>query len=334
MIIYARASLLRKPVFQIATTIERSDQKISVYKRTLSDDAIGHIGEIVKNYEILSNLELPFQIIQPWVMSESQIRFDYIDGTRLDSMLRESVSRNDQASIISILDGVIDTIKRLPSTKLNPVTQPKFVEVFGNNFNDMQDCLNVGYIDFNLDNFIMRGPDKYLIDYEWLFDFNIPVNFVITRMLHYSLSSISYHYRTVASISRPIVSVGDHIFIDEALYKRYAKWLDSLAEMHRAERFLHNHVNIQQIETNITINTGVLRHTQPLFPSLINQAAHSEGRLLQLAQENQLLATSLNEAETNLRQLQAKYNNLISSRLVQAAARLRTKRKKSDTDTA
>lgn len=57
-----------------------------------------------------------------------------------------------------------------------------FVQVFGDvTLPEGQKCRKVTNIDMIFSNVVLEGDSWHLIDYEWTFDFPIPLNFVLYR---------------------------------------------------------------------------------------------------------------------------------------------------------
>jgi hypothetical protein len=72
----------------------------------------------------------------------------------------------------------------------------EFVQVFGNVKEaelSGQLCLGISDVDMVLGNFIVNQDDTWtLIDYEWCFEFPVPVHFLQYRMLHYYVESAGF----------------------------------------------------------------------------------------------------------------------------------------------
>ncbi len=125
-----------------------------------------------------------FRLVNAKKIKDGMVSFNYIDGKNAERMMVELLARGDHLELISHIDKVISLINQLPSTKLNPTKNKKFVNVFGNTYNTNQDCLSLGILDLNFDNFIIDKAGLWnLIDYEWKFEFALPKKLLIQRML-------------------------------------------------------------------------------------------------------------------------------------------------------
>lgn len=284
MILYARSSPFRKPEYQSLTTIEKKGGKTRVFKKPLSTDGEPHAKQIVKNYRRLSRAGTPFTITEARHEEDGRISFDYIQGKGLDREFYEAVISDNLKKAHSILDGLIADIKQLPKHKVDPTQNKDYVSTFGRAFSGKQTCLELGYIDYNLDNLIRRGERLYLIDYEWLFNFPLPQDLVIGRMLYYSFISVTHYYQIAASPQKPVVAVGGIFTIHEDTYKKYRHHLENLAKIINTDEHLQNYVRKEQVQPRSpeSIDISITRLEKSVFPSLVNRLEHAESRAKEL----------------------------------------------------
>ena len=295
--VYARYSAYRKPAYRLMTLIEKNSDKLVVTKISKNEESLDHLASLVNKYNKLAALDLPFELIQPDQM-DNKATFDYIPGLRLDKKVIDLAIEDKLDELHSVIDMVLSAIDSL--SKKN-VKNTDYTDLIGNTFTSDTTHIKIGYFDFNLDNFIEYKDSIYLIDYEWLFDFSLPISFVQSRFFYYLTQQLSQVYKTKASEACPVIGIGDHGFIHEKTYERYKKYLKHLPETYIAEQHLQNYVKVNEspIDKNSDFTT-YSRHTQPIYPSLINRAEHNEHRSQEQHEENTALRKQLSEASKEL----------------------------------
>lgn len=327
MILYSRSSAQRRSTFRIITTIEKSADGLIVRKRPLTDDAKDHVLKLMANYEKLVSRDLPFKIANPTRIGDS-VTIPYVHGTNLASLSQKLLLEGRYADALSIIDSFITMLGQIPQTEKDLTKSVGFMEVFGDSYAKKdQLCFNIGFIDFNLDNFILMPDGSYvLIDYEWEFDFTIPVDLAISRLLFYLFSSIGDSFKLLATEENPIISIGDSLFLPEVIYKHYKHYFYSMAQMLKAEENFSYYVTYtaQKPTQDYEKHTLIKMHMKPLFPSVINELDEYEREISSL----KIHATHLKEKnelmESELKELQRNHEKLINQPLIRAILRLRS----------
>lgn len=170
----------RDEKYKIKTIIFEQNGIKKVKKEPLTDLAKHHINNIYNNYYLLE--ESSFLLAKP-ILENDTIVFPFIEGESLDQTLYKYIINKDK-------DGFFATISWYKSLLENEdqidfeITE-SFVEIFGffSCPREMK-ALRIPNIDLNFDNIIVQ-EDKYqvVIDYEWVFDFPIPVNYILFRAI-------------------------------------------------------------------------------------------------------------------------------------------------------
>lgn len=167
---YVKLSTIRKDEFSIITTINYSKNK--VYKKNIYKCGLRHIQNISKNNyknEILNTIEYKY--------TENRCECNIIKGsTLLDEVLK------DKSKFIPILDNLYTSLINNKPTIKKPCKN--FIKVFGDvELNTPLHWIKGVNIDISLDN-IYRSNNKLLvIDPEWQFDFYIPAEFILWRII-------------------------------------------------------------------------------------------------------------------------------------------------------
>ena len=183
--IFAKYNSERLPKYQIVTKIVVDDngQKYAI-KEALCDEAKEHIEDIYNNYELLKNSH-NLNLVKPTKI-ENGLMFEMAKGISLENILLEAVAYNDKEKFTKYVNKFLNFLDRMVS-KRDIVFEPceEFTAIFGEwESNDPQDIIKVANIDLIFGNiFVDENDDFTLIDYEWIFDFEVPKSYIAWRSL-------------------------------------------------------------------------------------------------------------------------------------------------------
>lgn len=190
---YAKYDRLRAPKAQICTKIFSKGGRRYVAKEALRPEAEAHIRQLLENFHKLSDACPP---PVPILCNENgRAVFPYIEGEGLDKALNRAIGEKEAflAAMHDAIDQIYGAYKK-DAGRLVPfhLTEP-FCQVFGRPDGIQKagalKCLRVSNVDSILSNFV-RQPDGSLVclDYEWVFDFPIPAEYLIYRTVYYYFS--------------------------------------------------------------------------------------------------------------------------------------------------
>ena len=183
--IFAKYNSERLPKYQIVTKIvEDNNKKRYAIKEPLCEEAQEHINNIYKNYELLkSNYDI--NLVKPTKV-ESGLLFEMAEGSSLENILLHAINNNDEEKFQKYINNFLNLLDSM-IYKRDVMFEPskEFEEVFGRwNIDEPQDIIKVANIDMIFGNIFVNEKDEFtFIDYEWVFDFEIPKKFVIWRSL-------------------------------------------------------------------------------------------------------------------------------------------------------
>ena len=187
---YIHLSQNRNPEFCTRTEIY-NDGNRTVFKRPLSDRATVFVKNIYNNEQVLSaryqNSNISFN--KAYQSDRGGIELEYIEGETLseylDSLLEMGKIDSCIKSIREFFEDFFDNKAKDCFTK-----SEQFESIFGDvaeaEWHGM-DHLDVDCIFDNV--FYNASNDRYTVmDYEWTFDFEMPIEFIKYRCIHYYLS--------------------------------------------------------------------------------------------------------------------------------------------------
>ena len=206
--IYAKYGSDRMEEYRVCTLISRSeDGTKKVYKMALSTHANGHISHLAKSYDRLTEQYadtgfVPAKctllkgkekgILFAGVASKAKdaVSIEYVSGRTLDDYLNELEAAGEYEKMESV---ITEYCRKLNScTDMTSFKRSaRFDEVFGKrDFHKKYVATNPCNFDMIFSNIVLDKDEKengkwIVLDYEWVWDFAIPVQFVVYRALYY-----------------------------------------------------------------------------------------------------------------------------------------------------
>ena len=183
---YVKFSNNRRKNFNIATLIRREKGKRVVDKLAMSPGAEDHLKRMLAYYESHKNDSDTFQNA-PLTEIENGIRMIYFEFHTLEQELCDLIRRGEKKAFESQIQGVIDWLWE-DAEIYSFAENPMFQKVFGTPTDlPATPCLKNTNIDYIFSNIMVDSIRNryYIIDYEWVFDFAVPVKFLIWRCLFY-----------------------------------------------------------------------------------------------------------------------------------------------------
>lgn len=182
---FIKYNSLRKDEFNLKTVIESAGGARTVKKIPASEPARAFTERIAENRRLLLNQYKNVKICGCERNDEGVIAFDFTDGKSITETLNELLKANDKKGFIDLLfkykSLLLDNDELQTENAFN-VTKD-FTDVFGEYYGDYPfEYIKISNIDMSFDNLIYNGQYT-AIDYEWVFDFPVPLNYIIARNL-------------------------------------------------------------------------------------------------------------------------------------------------------
>ncbi len=215
---YVKYNRTRRECFQIKTIIRGNGTKRLVEKSALDMEGTPHIWSLGASYTSLSIQHTEVKFARP-SMSEDRCsaEFPYMVGKTLAQQLGEEIQEGK--ALVRTIQKAMDQVLAVKKTcRIHFSVTPEFLEVFGDSdgrkpsaaeakdqFQHLfegQECLEISNIDALFENILLTDNGMYCLDYEWVFQFPIPVRFIEYRILF-------YFYRQYHSILTACSSVED-----------------------------------------------------------------------------------------------------------------------------
>ncbi len=193
--IYAKYSNERSEEFSTRTEIwQLASGEKEVRKIAESEKSRAFVEGMYEKYQKLTELyrDVPIRMNRCEKRPEG-IAFAFCQGKTLEELLDEALAKGETEKIRAALQQLFGML-RSAADRPFALTE-EFRSVFGEaDFERTLLCPAISNIDPICSNFIQREEGFEMLDYEWSFEFPIPVDYQIFRLLHYYLyTSTSRH---------------------------------------------------------------------------------------------------------------------------------------------
>ena len=188
-LIYSKFSNERDRKFSIRTDIYEEEGKRFVKKAAVYPEGQAHVKNLLRWYQELDKLYENMTFSCNVCTEEADgMWFEYVEGGTLEEYLDALIAEDKISETKQHLASYLKCVKKAFSIQKFEMTEV-FQQVFG------EQSLPEGFfsaavtnIDMVCSNLVL-GDSRVVLDYEWTFDFPIPVEFVLYRIIFYYLQT-------------------------------------------------------------------------------------------------------------------------------------------------
>lgn len=180
--IYAKCSVERKEEYKIITRIYEENGQRFVEKMAAGEKAKAHVEKMAEFAKINPYQTANLVLAACEKIGEGKVRYPYIEGHRLDKIIDEAVKQKDWDTVwenVTLLKDIIMNVKKTEDFHISSA----FTEMFGKvpDLEGYEAARNVSF-DMVAANIVVADR-LYLLDYEWSFDFAVPLKFILYRSI-------------------------------------------------------------------------------------------------------------------------------------------------------
>jgi len=187
-VLYVKLNQDRAERFRIATAIKTNVfGKKYVEKQALHPDAVPHIQKMASVEHNCGDFEI---VLGLYDEKKKSVRYPYIEGKNLQEEIteileeKEFLEEDKIVRILHILDAFVNACRKR-AVKTEHYATEEFRRVFGDRTMEQSfECLCPANVDLILSNVFYAEGRYQVIDPEWIFDFPVPVDFIIWRALN------------------------------------------------------------------------------------------------------------------------------------------------------
>ena len=182
---YAKYNRERVPEFQISTIILEENGKRYVQKRPLCPQAVKHIQAFGERYSKLKELYLNVSFQKPEYEGEN-VSFSFLLGENVATILEAEL--NDLPKLLEKIHRFLDIMFLYNEEYCLTFTETEsYRAVFGPAPQALlgKKAVRIANVDTIFDNYIISEGRWHFIDYEWVLEFPMPVEYMTFRTLFY-----------------------------------------------------------------------------------------------------------------------------------------------------
>ncbi len=185
--IYSNFQRSRDQKFLTQTSVVCANGDFFSTKKALNYASKQHLERIYNNYSFLKDklAHLPNVHVAKCELIEEGIKFEYINGYGMQSVIEDIILQQDKARLIDYFEEYIKFLTMIYQPIQDDFNSSTIAELFGH-VQLQQVLCTKDYANFDLifDNIIHMNNSLYIIDYEWVLHEKLPINYLVARNIY------------------------------------------------------------------------------------------------------------------------------------------------------
>ena len=216
-ILYVKNNSERAKAFQLKTIIYEANGQKYIKKQAITSEAIPHLKKMKENYTKLSHAIIDSKVKVTPILDESEnsLTFEFIEGESLEKKFNKA-SKSKRTELlneyIALVNHAFKTTTYQDSFSENPLYKTLLGEQDFSLLSKEKCFDGISNIDLIFSNIIYKDEEIYLIDYEWAYEVNLPVEYIIQRTL--SMLSHTYNFETTVPKNALLYQKMERHFVD------------------------------------------------------------------------------------------------------------------------
>lgn len=263
-VLYTKYARERKKKYQIKTSIFEENDIKYVEKSALNEKAKTHILTFIENYTFLKDMCSNVIYLEP-KKNNTGIVYPYLEGLTIDEIVKKDLLNiNKLILILKIYSEKIYEFESKYYCDYNITDE--FINVFGNIPMTKSRWLKYANIDLNFNNSIFINDICYVFDYEWFYNFPIPVDYIKYRNILLFYYKYGMYFNNRITLNNFLFEFGFdeaeitiysrmennflEFIIDNESYKfdNYLKFRRPIKDVIESEKFLKTNIENELIE--------------------------------------------------------------------------------------
>lgn len=183
---FVKYNSLRKPEYRITTEIHENEHEKWAIKRPGHHAAKAHLRQIAANRSLLKErLYRDVSVLDVTTEKDDRLRFPFVTGRTLAEDIQ--FSKEDPEAFVNQFNQALDRILDVrEECKCAFTATETFINCFGNTYpEDGVPAVCPANLDSVLTNFVETKDGLVCLDYEWAYDFPIPIDYIKYRSIRY-----------------------------------------------------------------------------------------------------------------------------------------------------
>lgn len=253
---YVKLPLLRKKPFCLQTMIVSTQSGKKIAKTALFPEAKPHLQNMLDYYD--KNTWIGDYLNAPAAAAGEAVEFEFIPGTSLNDKLVEASVNENKALFKKLVQDYCASLRKGTAVRDDYYT-PQFAQVFGRNGSDEPFlCRESSNVDMIFPNIITNDHGTFVIDYEWVFQFPVPVDLTIWRSLYMAFrqqNEISKNY----SLEDLMLIAG----LDPEDSELFHSWHKYFSDCYVADQTVEKYFGFQ-VNSDQMLNQQLARYNQKM----------------------------------------------------------------------
>lgn len=187
-ILYVKLNQERKEKFRLLTRIVRENGEVRAEKEAMVPQAEEFVEKLKKTGTESTGSDKYKNL--PCRAENGKISYPLLTGKTLHQEIAELAQKEDLEEIKALLKKFYQEF--FGARQVVDYRTGEFREVFGDHpGREDYECVCPANVDLICSNIFMGEKENQIIDYEWMFDFPVPVNFIMWRLIHELYTHIS-----------------------------------------------------------------------------------------------------------------------------------------------
>lgn len=219
----------RNRKYSIRTTIaedEKTNQRF-VIKENVYPEGKEHLKNIIYFSKVLKKAYPDVNICPVREMEDQGICFDFIEGVSLEEKYRQCLIKNSKEDMEKLLLSHQELALGARSNLCAFEVTDRFKEVFGMDFGEGEKkALKISNFDAIPSNVIFQNDVPTFIDYEWVYEFAVPVDLVVyhcVREAYDHIKGLEEFYSLKAAMD--LLKVSTDLEVLEAAYEKFYSYV-------------------------------------------------------------------------------------------------------------
>ncbi len=177
--IYMKFSDERNLENSIRTIICEDKDRRFVIKKPVFEEGVAHIRDMYEKASLLKQAFSNIRLNNAGINGDI-LQCDYVEGTNLTELYMNCISDRNREELMQVIAKHVELIKGNEDNQCVFCESDESKRLFGDlsRFNNKK-ALKITNFEATANNIYLSEQDIYFIDYEWIFDFPIPLDLVI-----------------------------------------------------------------------------------------------------------------------------------------------------------
>ncbi|MEE0935637.1 MAG: methyltransferase domain-containing protein [Methanobrevibacter sp.] len=149
---------------------------------------------------------------------DNSIKYGLLKEESLETLILESILQDDKKEFFRLLEDYYDALF-YESFESQDYAKSQFLEIFKERSNAKFHCHERSNLDLIFSNIFIIDDEYVAIDYEWTFDFEIPLEYIFYRVL--------LHYTLTNKVFKEFISINEifnHFGLDTSHFNLFRTW--------------------------------------------------------------------------------------------------------------